>query len=237
MPFPLNSYIDVDSQHGFVVFHDAMQRDPSDKVAQAARVSYGNEDSEKPTQSLIAKLADEQHTSPFRHSPITLIVQCPEFVARQWYKHIVGAEYTFKDSGWNEISGRYIQYDKYYIPPMLYRKAHISKMGSSSEIHERSDEWLISMSKAMRESMNIYNAMINDGVSKEQARTILPMNLYTRFMWTASQQTLFHFCKLRTAPDAQREIREYAVAINYICTEHYGISWQALTDSAKKGKA
>lgn len=227
----LDTKFDVDGQHGFIVFHDCMRRDPSDKVAQAARVSYGNEASEKPSKGLIAMLSVEQHTSPFRHSPISIIVQCPEFVARQWYKHIIGGEYTFKDSGWNEISGRYIEYDKFYIPPEVYQKAKISKMGSSGDVHEKSSEYTHWMHDVMNESSHLYHTLVSDGVAKEQARMILPMALYTRFMWTASQQALFHFVQLRTKPDAQREIRAYADVLDDICAQHYGISWQALKDA------
>lgn len=234
MPLNLDDRFDVDGQHGFIVFENRMERDASLTVARAARTSYGNEHSERPAQGLITKLADEQHTSPFRHSPISLTVQCPEFVARQWYKHIIGGEYTFKDTGWNEISGRYIEYDKIYIPPTLYQKARISKLGSSGDAHERSAHWVAEMERLMDENVVLYQLMVSDGVAKEQARAVLPMSFYTRFTWTASEQALHHFCKLRTAPDAQREIREYAVVIDRICSGHYGTSWKALTESSQK---
>jgi thymidylate synthase (FAD) len=229
----LGTKFDVDNQHGFIMFHDAMQRDPSDKVASAARVSYGNEDSEKPTQGLIQRLAEEEHTSPFRHSPISIIVQCPEFVARQWYKHVVGGPYSFVDTGWNEISGRYVAYDKFYIPPVLYNKAKISKQGSSNTENDDTPffrGWMI----GAVESLNMmYERMLASGIAKEQARMILPMSLYTRFMWTASEQAMFHFVRLRTKPDAQREIREYAAVLDTICAQHYGMSWQALKEADK----
>lgn len=231
MSIPLHTSFDVDGQHGFIVFHDAMQQDPSDKVAQAARVSYGNEQSNRPSLSLIQRLAEEEHTSPFRHSPISIIVQCPEFVARQWYKHVVGGPYSFVDTGWNEISGRYVAYDKFYIPPTLYYKATISKQGSSDVVHDDSASLRESMVNALNVLVETYQHLLAAGVAKEQARLILPMSLYTRFMWTASQQALFHFVRLRSKPDAQREIREYAAVLDTICAQHYGVSWQALKES------
>jgi thymidylate synthase (FAD) len=234
MPLNLDDKFDVDGQHGFIVFENRMERNPSNTVARAARTSYGKENSEKPTEGTIAKLADEEHTSPFRHSPISLTVQCPEFVARQWWKHIVGGEYSFKDTGWNEISGRYIEYDKIYVPPTLYRKARISKLGSSGDAHERSAHWVDEMERLTSESVELYHSMVRDGVAKEQARAMLPMSFYTRFMWTASEQALFHFVRLRTAPDAQREIREYAAVVDHICSQHYGISWKELVESSQK---
>lgn len=231
MSIPLGTSFDVDGQHGFIVFHDCMQRDPSDKVAQAARVSYGNEDSEKPSQRLIEFLAREEHTSPFRHSPISIIVQCPEMVARQWYKHVVGGPYAFVDTGWNEISGRYVEYDKFYIPPELYGQSKSSKQGSTDTPVTDSPLFRGWMLGAVESLTVIYQRMIAAGVAKEQARLILPVSLYTRFMWTASQQALYHFVRLRTKPDAQREIRAYAAVLDDICAQHYGISWQAMKDA------
>ena len=46
------------------------------------------------------------------------------------------------------------------------------------------------------------------GVSKEQARTILPLNLNTTFIWTGSLYAFLRLCQLRLKPDAQQETRE-----------------------------
>lgn len=93
---------------------------PDLPVVQAARKSY-NKDSKvlsNADRKLIAYLARHKHMSPFRHVNITWDVTCPEFVARQWYKHVVGAEYTFKDHAWNEVSQRYVRVDNlgHYLP-------------------------------------------------------------------------------------------------------------------------
>ncbi len=52
-----------------------------------------------------------------------------------------------------------------------------------------------------------YKKLINLGVSKEQARTILPLNLNTTFIWTGSLLAFMHMCTLRLKPDAQAETR------------------------------
>ena len=46
------------------------------------------------------------------------------------------------------------------------------------------------------------------GVSKEQARTILPLNLNTTFIWTGSFQSFIHLCNLRLKKDTQVETKE-----------------------------
>ena len=51
------------------------------------------------------------------------------------------------------------------------------------------------------------------GVSKEQARAILPPAMYTSFVWTCSLQALLHFISLRIGKGAQYEIVSYAEAL------------------------
>lgn len=225
--------IDVDGQHGFIELDDHMVRLPSEKIARAARCSFGNEDSQKPNERLIHWLADNNETSPFRHSPITLIVQCPEFVARQWYKHAVGGPYTYQDTPWNEISGRYVVYDKFYIPPALYHQAKTNKQGSTDEVHHDSAHYRDVMSGAVESLKLMYNQMVDAGIAKEQARMILPINYYTRFHWTPSQLALVHFVMLRSKPNAQREIRQYADAVNDLCARVYGYAWHELIEHYK----
>jgi len=226
----IGAHIDVDGQHGFVEIDDHMVRNPNEKIARTARVSFGNEDSERDYDSLIKYLTREYETSPFRHSPVTFVVQCPEFVARQWYKHVVGGPYAYVDTPWNEISGRYIVYDKFYIPPDLYAQSKSNKQGASDEVHPDSEYFRGQMIGTVESLKLIYDRMVAAGVAKEQARMILPLNLYTRFHWTPSELALFHFCKLRTKRTAQREIRAFATAINELCHEYYGESWPAMKE-------
>jgi len=62
----------------------------------AARVSFGGR-SDKFTDKdkrLSKFLIKHKHFSPFRHQHIQIIIKAPEFVMRQWYKHVVGIETT-----------------------------------------------------------------------------------------------------------------------------------------------
>ena len=62
----------------------------------AARVSFGGRSDEFTTKDkrLSKFLIKHKHFSPFRHQHIMVIVKAPEFVLRQWYKHVVGIETT-----------------------------------------------------------------------------------------------------------------------------------------------
>ena len=65
--------------------------------------------------------------------------------------------------------------------------------------------------------------MINHGVAKEQARIMLPLNIYTEIYWTASFQAIMNFIELRDDDHAQWEIREYAKIIKDIMQKEFPI--------------
>ena len=75
----------------------------------------------------------------------------------------------------------------------------------------------------MEDTFRRYKAMINHGVAKEQARIMLPLNIYTEIYWTASFQAIMNFIELRDDDHAQWEIREYAKIIKDIMQKEFPI--------------
>ncbi len=65
----------------------------------------------------------------------------------------------------------------------------------------------------MQQSLDLYNAMIDAGIAREQARMVLPQNMYTQYYGTVSLHNAFHFLSLRLDPHAQWEIRRVAEAM------------------------
>jgi len=227
-----NLYIDVDKQHGCVELIDAMQMAPVQKTVRSARVSYARDTLESTPardSKLLRSLARENHWSPYRHRPIPLHVRCPEFIARPWYKHVVGSSYSFIDTGWNELSQRYSLVDKFYLPEALHYQSGTNHQGAAG-YHANSDTLREQLATVNKRAAEMYNMLITAGVAKEEARMCLPLSVYTRFYWTASQQALWHFVQLRRAPGAQGAIRLYAEAVNEICSIHYGDAWQAIQE-------
>lgn len=227
---PIQNPINIDNQHGRIAFIDGMQMDPTLKVVNMARGSLGKwvDEVEDKDYGLIDRLVDELHLSTMRHTYVTFFVQCPIFVKNQFIKHNVGGAYAFVDVPWNEISGRYVTYDKFWVPDALHKKGRISKSGGTEEIHEQSSELISEYMAAQRAAYQVYMQMINAGVAREEARTVLGLYVYTSFFVTGSMQFWSHFVTLRTAPDAQRHIREYAVAIESECAGYFGYAWQEL---------
>ena len=190
----------------------------------AARVSFGGR-SDKFTDKdkrLSKFLIKHKHFSPFRHQHIQLIIKAPEFVMRQWYKHVVGIETTSshvtKDHAWNEISGRYVPYDEFYEPKEFRKQSEDNKQASDGLIDDQvvaTMHWRTAQNK----TIETYNELLKMGVAREQARSILPLTVYTKVWWTASFQSVMNFIELRDEPTSQVEIQEYAKVLKQIMLE------------------
>jgi thymidylate synthase (FAD) len=222
-------------QGGFVKIVDGMGNDAT--VVNSARVSFGNmihEIKEKDLK-LIDYLAKNNHTSPFRHCYVQFHIKAPEFVARQWYKHVVGSEYSFKDQPWNEISGRYVKLDHEFWEPEKFRiQSESNKQASVAGSQVDDNEGAVKIYKDQIASMfDAYEKLLAAGVAKEQARAILPLSFMTEWYWTASLQTIAHFVNLRDHSHAQIEIRDFAVEIDQMMYTILPNTWKALRNKSE----
>ena len=211
---------------GFIEVIDSLGNDLT--VVNSARVSFGKRKTkfDKSDERLVRYLAKHKHYSPFRHLQVQFHLKAPEFVMRQWYKHVVGIETTSnsstKDHAWNEISGRYVEYDEFY-EPTIYRKQSDDNKQASEGQFEGQAEIAIAANWKQSHSMTLtaYKNMIDAGMAKEQARCILPLTLYTEVYWTASFQAVMNFIELRNEKTAQIEIQDYAKVLLDLMLEVY----------------
>ena len=200
---------------GFIEVVDSLGNDLT--VVNSARVSFGKRKTkfDKSDERLVRYLAKYKHFSPFRHLQVQFHIKAPEFVMRQWYKHVVGIETTSnssaKDHAWNEISGRYVPVEDYYEPSVWRKQSDDNKQASEGVLDDlqqrRMDD---AYNDLMRKVRMTYDKMVKAGMAKEQARIILPLNQYTEVYWTASFQAIMNFIELRNEKTSQWEIQEYA---------------------------
>ena len=202
------SRIDV-LDDGFVRLDGSMGDDLS--VVNAARVSFGSRADvlDERNQGLIRFLMRERHGTPFEHNAFRFHIRCPIFVAREWFRHRVGS--------FNELSGRYTELpEAFYVPAAEDVRTQVGKPGSYSfeqvdaELAERTRT---TMQETYATAYRAYRAMLDDGVAKEVARSVLPVGIYTEFYWTVNARSIMHFLGLRNHETAQREIRVYAAAV------------------------
>ena len=200
---------------GFIEVVDSLGNDLT--VVNSARVSFGKRKKkwDKSDERLVRYLAKYKHYSPFRHLQVQFHIKAPEFVMRQWYKHVVGIETTSssstKDHAWNEISGRYVPVEDFYYPSVWRKQSDDNKQASEGVLDDLQQKRMDGVfNEYMRQVEMAYDRMIDAGMAKEQARIILPLNQYTEVYWTASFQAIMNFIELRNEKTSQIEIQKYA---------------------------
>ena len=195
-------------------------------VVNAARVSFGAEKSEVDDKDikLIRYLMKHNHTSPFEHCTITMRFTVPLFIRSQHHRHRTWA--------YNEISRRYTSVDMKFYTPKKFRTQHKSnRQASNDDLVDPtidSSYLLIGTAKASEalsyhhtSSLSLYNGMIAAGVCREQARGVLPQNLYTQYYGTVNIHNLLKFVSLRVHEGAQWEIQQVAKACLDIAEKHF----------------
>ncbi len=229
----------LDDGIGFVALVDRMVCDPALKVVNSARISYEkNREGFDPAKDrgLVRFLWERGHTSPYRHSFFTFHWKAPLFVFRQAFKYQVGSGWrkyevdgeavslevfdvqfdTDKGCSWNEVSGRYVQWEpEFYVPPVMRTNPPHGNKQASVDFGEGFDHEAehAMMRGECERAFALYTERIERGVAKEIARMCLPQSIYTQAYWTVSLQGVLHFLEQRLKPDAQFEIRRYAEGV------------------------
>lgn len=218
--------------HGFVRYIDHMGSDA--RIVESARVSYkSGSKGDEADKKLLHYLYKNKHTSPFEMCKITFDIKMPIFIARQYIRHRMQAV--------NEVSARYTELpDEFYIPTEWRRQDTKNKQGSLTE-----RDWNATpsdedgegptmnefFSKAVEAHSNecytLYQELLKQGVAREMARMVLPLNIYTQFYATWDLKNLIHFVTLREDAHAQAEIQDYGKAIKSILTELFPWTMEA----------
>lgn len=199
-------------------------------VVNAARVSFAKESTEfnDKDAKLVQYLAKHNHITPFFHPQIQFRIKMPIFVAREWYRHQIGFSR-------NEVSRRYVDTtpecwvtdveDLRERDPKLKQGSRTTIIANAEMVHSWVDEHT-------QKSIELYERLLEQGVAPEIARTVLPQSMYTEFIETGSLAAYARLYKLRTSPDAQREIQKYAKLIGDQIAEKFPVSWKALISSS-----
>lgn len=196
-------------------------------VVNAARVSMAKEHSEFDAMAdakLIRYLAHHNHWTPFSHPQLSFRIKAPIFVARQWFKHMIGITR-------NETSRRYVDEEPEFYRMIWRMRAESVKQGSAGlvpdPVREEADRIF---DHVMFVSLQGYERLLAIGIAPEQARGVLPQNMITEWIETDSLAAACRACKLRLDPHAQYETRLIAEQIAEIVAPLFPVSWSALME-------
>ena len=216
--------VNVLDDKGFVEVLETFGSDLT--VVNAARVSFAKESYEFSEQDgkLVRYLAKHNHVSPFFHPQIRLRIKMPIFVAREWFRHTIGFAR-------NEVSRRYVDSEpECYIPDedSLRERDTNKKQGPKDSPPEESERAAGILRGITQSAMDCYKDLLFLKVAPEVARMVLPQSMYTEFIETGSLAAYARLCALRLDPTAQKEIRDYATAVDTLLREKFPVSWEAL---------
>lgn len=215
---------------GFVRLDAALANDL--RVVNAARVSlhkhsetFGDEE-----RGILQFLMKKKHGTPFEHNYICFHVKAPIMVFREWHRHRIGISI-------NEWSARYSKMEReFYIPAAENVRHQTGKPGAYT--FERADAELAEATREVIEcasnaAFDQYELMLKQGIAKEQARVVLPVNLYSEMFWSCNARSLMAFLHLRNAPDAMFEIREYAQALERMFAQLMPATYNAFIENKR----
>ena len=199
-------------------------------IVNAARVSFGKHKKELDAKDkkLIKYLINHKHTSTLEHNIVTFRFTVPLYVRSQHHRH--------RTWSYNEISRRYTDENLRFYEPATFRTQHKSNRQASNNDNinpvmipdlSNSDfgvnaDHMITMHH--KKSVELYNNLMRKGVCREQARGVLPQNLYTEYYGTCNLNNLVKFIELRTHEGAQWEIQKVAEACKEIAAELWPIA-------------
>jgi thymidylate synthase (FAD) len=168
-----------------------------------------------------------KHAGPFEFAGMTIEVQAPIFVFREWHRH--------RTQSYNEMSARYAPLPDLYYTPVLedvMTRAHAdtknrqAKGLPGTDLTEKNAQlWLESLDHFYTNAENLYQWALKIGIPKELARVSMPVGHYTRMRASGNLRNWLAFLTLRMDPNAQAEIRRYAHAVGLFVTHYFPRTW------------
>lgn len=226
-----------------LIKHSASDMD----VATAAWVSTKGERSKNTTADnsivdgskvpgLINYLMRDRHGSPFEHSYFTFYVKAPIFVWREHMRHRIAS--------YNEESGRYkVLEPEFYIPPRERKLVQIGKTGHYEFVEGDSNQFAILLTSIRRNCESAYTdyqILLANGIAKEVARMILPVNIYSSAYVTMNARALMNFISLRVSSEdakfpsyPQREIEIVGEKYESVFSSIMPITYKAFINNGR----
>jgi len=166
-------------------------------IARAAWVSTmgerADEGDPERIDGLLNMLMRDRHGSPFEQGLIRFRVSAPIVVFREHHRHRIAS--------YNEMSGRYTQLaPKFYVPSYNRPLIQVGKPGAYTF-----EPGTKQQSKMVQDTFKAtslvawkhYTYMLDNGIAKEVARMVLPLNTYSTMIVAMNPRALMNFLSLR----------------------------------------
>lgn len=180
-------------------------------IAKIARVSNPSNEDNPNYEKLIRYLIKHRHWSPFEMASMCVEIKTTRAIAAQILRH--------RSFSFQEFSQRYAEPlgDFPFEIPNLRSQDKSNRQNSIDNL----DDDVVKrhkgrISELFEESKRVYDLMIADGIAKECARSVLPLNTETRLYMSGTLRSWLHYVDLRGDNGTQREHMDVARAIGEI---------------------
>ena len=198
-----------------------------ERIVQAARTSFKGKDTQEAVSSgLVRTLIEESHTVPLEHCVFTFKIEAPLFVINQLVKHRMSS-----------ISAHSARYSKmraeFYVPDDSRPCAQTGKAMEYNYSHtpETTKFAQYELKDVASFAWESYTDMLEQGVAKEVARSVLPVSMYSTVVMTVNLGSLLNIVRLRTdryGSHPQEEIRWVGEAMRDVLAEKFPTVLEAI---------
>lgn len=175
----------------------------SDFITFAARVSNpSNQMSLLTAPKLLAYCIKNGHWSIFEQASMTVEIQTSRAISAQIIRH---RSFCFQ-----EFSQRYAPIDE--AEPVELRTQDLKNRQASGDTYAQ--DWAMdAIAKSVDLAFKTYRQLLQEGVSRETARMVLPLCTQTTLYMTGNIRSWIHYLEQRCAKGTQLEHRRIAEAI------------------------
>jgi len=195
-----------------------------DIVAYCARVSNpANQNNTETNEKLIKYLIKNHHWSPLEMVSICLEIETTRDIARQILRH--------RSFSFQEFSQRYAVADLGFEPKEARTQDNKNRQNSiKTDNQELIDAWELQQQNVSETALNAYKWALENGIAKEQARSVLPEGMtVSRMYMNGTLRSWVHYIQLRSSNGTQKEHQEVAIA----CAEVIKEIFPMITDIMK----
>lgn len=200
-------------------------------IVRAARVSTQGDmalNDEGPVAGLIGYLMKNRHGSPFEQGAMKFYVNAPQFVWMEHDRHRIGVSQNRESMRYKELE------PEFYVPN--HARTQTGKPGHYviTEEPELDTYTQASMMDISERAWIKYQEMLMQGVAKEMARMVLPLNIMTSGYVMFNPRSLMHFLSLRVESEEstfvskpQKEIEDLALQYERHFARSFPLTHQA----------
>ena len=176
-------------------------------ITYCARVSNpSNQFNIETAPKLLKYLITHKHWSPFEMASMTFEIKTSRAIAAQILRH--------RSFSFQEFSQRYSTATE--LEEIEWRKQGSTNRQVGDDVANLFPDVAVQLAKIQQDSLLLYNTLINDGIARECARMVLPLNTSTTIYMNGTVRSWLHYLEIRCKNDTQKEHRVIADEIKNI---------------------